>query len=67
MAGGIQRIAESSSTVSDTMARTAQETKRGNEAVQKAVGQMRSIHQSVKTTSSNRLLLVSIPSRLTRL
>ncbi|MCY7490572.1 methyl-accepting chemotaxis protein [Paenibacillus larvae] len=52
MAGGIQRIAESSSTVSDTMARTAQETKRGNEAVQKAVGQMRSIHQSVKTTSS---------------
>ncbi|MDT2240045.1 hypothetical protein P7H22_06375 [Paenibacillus larvae] len=29
MAGGIQRIAESSSTVSDTMARTAQETKRG--------------------------------------
>ncbi|MDT2258943.1 hypothetical protein P7H06_04330 [Paenibacillus larvae] len=61
------RIAESSSTVSDTMARTAQETKRGNEAVQKAVGQMRSIHQSVKTTSSELHTLVSIPSRLTRL
>ncbi|AVF20578.1 methyl-accepting chemotaxis protein [Paenibacillus larvae] len=52
MAGGIQRIAESSSTISDSMVRTAQETKRGNEAVQKAVGQMRSIHQSVETTSS---------------
>ncbi|MDT2246895.1 hypothetical protein P7H16_08060 [Paenibacillus larvae] len=51
MAGGIQRIAESSSTISDSMVRTAQETKRGNEAVQKAVGQMRSIHQSVETTS----------------
>ncbi|MDT2256349.1 hypothetical protein P7H25_12840 [Paenibacillus larvae] len=39
MAGGIQRIAESSSTISDSMVRTAQETKRGTRRVQKAVGQ----------------------------
>ncbi|MDT2258711.1 hypothetical protein P7H06_02755 [Paenibacillus larvae] len=36
MAGGIQRIAESSSTISDSMVGPL-ETKRGNEAVQKAV------------------------------
>ncbi|CAH8708834.1 methyl-accepting chemotaxis protein [Paenibacillus thiaminolyticus] len=47
MAVGIQRIAESSSNVSEYSVAAAQAAKQGNEVVQQTVAQMNSIHSSV--------------------
>lgn len=51
MAIGIERIAESSSTVSEASVETAREAALGNEAIQKVVHQMDSIRVSVTSSS----------------
>jgi len=52
MSTGIQRIAESTSTISQAAMDTTIETQEGNHSVQKAVGQMQLIKNSVESTSS---------------
>lgn len=65
MAIGVQRVAESSSIVAEVSDASMQEIKEGHRAIQEAVGQMKSIRESVGQTAHDMQQLYDYSQKIT--